>query len=533
MKTSIRSPWAFYLAAFGLAVLFDQLFWKKPGGISFFVWLTVAVATGLAVAAVEKIRPARRSYLLAGVLLALGMMTFIRREDLTRSFSALAALSLLLLMAVTLRTGHWTSYRLTDYLTAFFRWLRAAFTRPFDLLRTPPQSTPEEPADNRRGFLKKILPVIRGLALALPVLFILTALLSSADPIFEDQIQNFFNLLRIENLAEYLFRLIYILIFGFIFLGTLLHAILPKKEEASPDPNQPAITPFLGFTEGAVVLVAVDLLFLLFVIIQFRYLFGGQANITAAGYTFSEYARRGFFELVTVAVITLLLYIALAAATKSDTAARQRTFSILTVLLFTQVLVMLASAWMRLQLYEDAYGFTRLRTYTHVFIPWLAILLAITILLEILRRRGRFAISLLACSIGFVLSLGLINVDGIIVRLNVQRALAGEELDLNYLASLSNDAIPTMVELFNNDTLPDEVHDGLGASLACRAAEMNAANGSLPWTALHYADLTSQRLFHQHAAALATYPVSLDKIGWRQVELNGKIQPCPVAMSWD
>lgn len=533
MKTSIRSTWAFYLAAFGLAVLFDQLFWKKPNGISFIIWVTVAMATGLAVAAVEKVRPARRSYLLAAVVLVLGMMTFIRREDLTRSFSTLAALSLLLLMAATLRTGHWTSYRLTDYLTAFFRWLGAAFARPFDVLRGSSPSNPEDSTNNRRGFFKKILPVIRGLALALPVIFILTALLSSADPIFEDQIQNFFDLLRIENLAEYIFRLIYILIFGFIFLGTLLHAILPKKEEAAPDPSQPAITPFLGFTESAVVLVAVDLLFLLFVVIQFRYLFGGQANITAAGYTFSEYARRGFFELVTVAVITLLLYVALAASTKSDTAVHRRTFTILTVLLFVQVLVMLASAWMRLQLYEDAYGFTRLRTYTHIFIPWLAVLLAITILLEILRRRERFALSLLACSVGFVLSLGLINIDGVIVRLNVQRALAGEELDLDYLAGLSNDAVPAMVDLFNNDALPAEVHDGLGVSLACRTAEMDSANAPVPWTALHYADRTAQRLFNQHASALAAYPVSLDKNGWRQVEVNEKNRSCPFAQAWD
>ena len=55
----------------------------------------------------------------------------------------------------------------------------------------------------------------------------------------------------------------------------------------------------LGLIEVATLLISVDLLFLVFVWIQFAYLFGGQANITLEGYTYAEYARRGFFELLT------------------------------------------------------------------------------------------------------------------------------------------------------------------------------------------------------------------------------------------
>ncbi len=135
MKTSIRSPWTLGLTSLGLAILLDQLFWKKPDGISILVWVTITVIAGFVIAAVEKARPARRSYLLAGFILLFAFMTFIRREELTRSFSALAALGLLLLLAATLRTGHWTSYRTVDYLISFFKWLGAAITRPFELTK--------------------------------------------------------------------------------------------------------------------------------------------------------------------------------------------------------------------------------------------------------------------------------------------------------------------------------------------------------------------------------------------------------------
>ena len=55
------------------------------------------------------------------------------------------------------------------------------------------------------------------------------------------------------------------------------------------------------------VLAGVALLFAAFVLVQFRYFFGGAQNIGIEGYTFAEYARRGYGELMAVAVLSLLL----------------------------------------------------------------------------------------------------------------------------------------------------------------------------------------------------------------------------------
>lgn len=528
MKSSIRSTWTFGLTALGLAVLFDQLFWKKPAGISFLVWISIVLAAGFILAAIEKVRPARRSYLLVCPIFIFALMTFIRHEELTRSFSAMAALGLLLLLAATFRTGNWISYRSVDYLTSFFKWLGAALTQPVELTRSQNGAdSKSSPANGTNPVRKTVVPVLRGLALAFPIVLILTILLSSADPIFNDQINNFFALFRVENLGEFLFRLVYIMVFGYLFAGTLLHAIHPRKEEPRPDPNDPQIVPFIGFTESLVVLLCVDLLFLLFVSIQFRYLFGGQANITSTGYTYSEYARRGFFELVTVAVISLLLYLAFAAATKIDTSNRKKAFTVLSVFLVAEVLTILASAWMRLSLYESAYGFTRLRTYTHIFIPWLAVLLVFTILLEALHRRGRFALFLLICSTGFVFSLGMINVDGLIVRQNIRQTMEGQELDFQYLNSLSTDAVPAIVSKFNDPSLPEKLHDLLGASLSCRTAdEKDTAGTDDDWTAFHYADLTARKLIDQQSEKLTAYPIQPEGNGIIRVKVGGTTLPC-------
>ena len=64
----------------------------------------------------------------------------------------------------------------------------------------------------------------------------------------------------------------------------------------------------LGLVEVGIVLAVVDLLFLAFVAVQFRYLFGGDELVRAiTGMSYAEYARRGFFELVTVAALSLPL----------------------------------------------------------------------------------------------------------------------------------------------------------------------------------------------------------------------------------
>jgi hypothetical protein len=212
----------------------------------------------------------------------------------------------------------------------------------------------------------------------------------------------------------------------------------------------------------------VAVLFAAFVLVQFRYFFGGAENIGLDGYTFAEYARRGYGELMTVAVLSLLLILVLGAITRRDSLGRQRLFSALSVLIVVLVGVMLVSAYQRLSLYEMAYGFTRLRTYVHVSLIWLGVLLAAVVVVEILRRERLVAPAALLAALGFALTITVLNVDGFIVRQNVGRALRGQGLDVPHLASLSTDSVPPLVAFFRADSTSAKTRDALGAALACR-----------------------------------------------------------------
>ena len=65
------------------------------------------------------------------------------------------------------------------------------------------------------------------------------------------------------------------------------------------------------------------------------------------------------------------------------------------------------------------------------------------------------------------------NVDGFIVRQNVNRAVQGEEFDVSYLADLSSDAVPALADAYQAQDLPASVKEGVGAALACYSAESN------------------------------------------------------------
>jgi len=519
-----RFTWRFWLAAFAAAWGFDLLTWEKPVGISILIWVVILISAGLILARLEGVRIHWRSIPLIAAILGFAALPALRVEGFTRFVGIAYTLFGLILLIDTLRTGNWIGYRILDYLRGFFVAAGQALVRPV----TARSSTAPETTQPRKAG-KIVWPIVRGLLLALPILLVLGALLASADPIFGDELKNLLKIFNIENLPEYLFRLFYILVLTYLITGSYLHAILPAKAEATPDPEQAHFKPFLGFTETAIILGLVNVLFAAFVAVQFRYFFGGQANITAAGYTYSEYAVRGFTELVVVAVISLGLYQVLLSITKRESGGAGKWFTGLVGVLMALVLVMLVSSFQRLMLYQQAYGWTQLRTYTAVFIPWLGALLVTVILLQVFGKPGRLALAILVATIGFGASLAILNVDRFIARQNLDRAMAGKELDAAYLASLSEDALPELVSRFESSTLPKAAHDALGARLACKTIELVDAEPK-PWPSFNLSEFTGRQLLLEKQSLWQAYPIrqNTDRGGW-DVQVNGIYEPCMVS----
>ena len=529
----IKSLSRLWIVTILIAWSFDFLFWRKPVGISFAIFITLLVLGGVGLSLLEKRPPAKLSLLLVVPLAFFSLMSFWRLEPFTTFINVLISLLSLAILAVTYRSGQWLKYSWADYGKRLFHLAVSAFSKPI-LVRKQAVASPGNPelAEGtsldphavRSDKRKKILPILRGVLLALPVLLLFGGLLASADPIFNQGVEDFFEFLKIENLPENIFRLSYILVIAYILTGLYLHALNTSPDEKLIGVEKPVLPRFLGFTEAAIILGSVNLLFAAFVIVQFRYFFGGRGNINLQGYTYSEYARRGFTELVLVAFFSLLLFLALSTIAQRNSRGQRITFSSLGAALTVLVGVILVSAYQRLVLYEAAYGFTRLRTYTHVFMIWVGVLLVALLLLELSGRLRTFALASILVAIGFGVTINLLPVDGFIARQNILRAQQGEDLDRAYLLSLSLDAVDELWQTFQGADTSEQVRQQIGGVLACQAA-LNPPS-SLPWQSYNISREHAESLLQAEQAALSSYAARQDTSGRWIVTIDGHPQPC-------
>jgi hypothetical protein len=321
-------------------------------------------------------------------------------------------------------------------------------------------------------------PLGRGLVLAIPLVMIFTVLFASADPIFRRGVDELLGFSL--DLGDLPGRIVFAAGMAWLVGGLLAVAArgVPAVEAASlgaaAPPTTVGVARWLGATEAMVVLVAVDLVVGLFVALQVAYLFGGLDTLAAAGMTYSTYARRGYFELVAAAALAGALLVFL----EYQVLARPRPYVVAAIALVALTLVVLASAVLRMQLYQDAYGWTELRLYVVVSIVAMAATL-VTMALSLATDRTRWLGHAMAV-IGVVALVGLnvIAPAAFVAERNVQRVIDpslvppdGEAtLDADYLGILPDDAIPALVAAL--PSLPPDDAERVRAGLMARKAEL-------------------------------------------------------------
>ncbi len=189
-----------------------------------------------------------------------------------------------------------------------------------------------------------------------------------------------------------------------------------------------------------------------------------------AGLTYAEYARRGFFELVAVAILAGMLVVALDLAV----GVRSRAQLAASLVLLALTGIVLWSAFVRLRLYQDAYGWTELRLVVAVAIGWLAVAIAATAWL-LLRRATRWTLHVLGIMVLVaVAGMNVVGPQAYVADRNLERALHPElvpaggrtGLDAVYVTSLGDEAVPAVVAAYGG--LGATEQEELAAFLAWR-----------------------------------------------------------------
>lgn len=291
---------------------------------------------------------------------------------------------------------------------------------------------------------------VRGIAITAPIVLLLGALLASADAVFASVLD-----LRIPLPANPLAHLALTAV-GALAIG----GILRTASAAPAEPLPPASTR-LGSVEWTILLGSVVALFAAFTVAQVVTVVGGARHVLETeGLTYAEYARTGYVQLLAVAAITGLVLAVLRAV--ADRASGSRRFTVLAELTVLLTGVVLAVALRRLGLYEDAYGWTMLRLMAKAGAVWLGVVLLLlgVRLAGVASAREWFLPATLATGLAVVLTLNVLNPEAAVARHNLHHAQ--HELDPSYLAGLSDDAVPTIVDAL--PSLPEHVRAAVCAA---------------------------------------------------------------------
>jgi len=192
----------------------------------------------------------------------------------------------------------------------------------------------------------------------------------------------------------------------------------------------------------------INLVFTLFLMAQATVFFGGHDYLRrTTGLTYAEYVHQGFGQLTLATALTLLVVWAASHKASVETSADRFWLRGALGLLCALTLVVVASALYRMHLYQEAYGFTRLRLLVDVFEGWLG-LVVFGVLIAGIGLKGNWLprMALLSSAV-MLLGLAAINPDAWIARHNLERYEQTGKIDWGYIDDLSLDAVPVKAKL--------------------------------------------------------------------------------------
>ncbi len=440
MDRTLQKALSIILISLGLALVFNFLFFGKLIGISVLILVVVLLGVVFLLGRYNNLS-LRKSWWLIALIIFFALMPGIRANPFLTFLNICATFGLLMLLAHELVGTPAFLMRLRDYLILVvlvpFRMLGRALST-VSLLGQIHSNVKQ-----RDVWLR----ILKGVILALPALIIFGVLFAQADLAFSHFIKGFVDITISERTIQHFVLL------AFSFMAALCwlsYIFFPKPAESELSPAQGDVPVQSG--KGIEVLVflgLISILFLVFIGFQVTYLFGGETNIVHAGFTYAEYARRGFWELLAVAFLSLLVLLAAEKYSGAESKKDKR-FLIPALLLIVEVVIVIVSAFKRLSLYIDAYSMTEMRFYVAGFI---ILLLALFILLAVKFIKSKpeqfFTFGTLLSVVAFLIVVNIMNPDAFVVRSNLEQYRQTGKIDISYVGSLSADAELGKIELYN------------------------------------------------------------------------------------
>ena len=292
--------------------------------------------------------------------------------------------------------------------------------------------------ENNNDFYRRI-----GLALliTIPFLGVFIALLFSADERFSTFLTNLVDF-NFNFDISYVFTVPFFL---FVYLLLFVFTLSAAKERTKVRETQAFDMLIVGIFLGMI-----NLLFMIFLALQLPFLFGDLA--LPANTTLAEFARQGFFQLMMVMGIVILIFLFIMRRFKGE----KVSIFLLSGLLIQTTLMGLVSL-KKMYLYQSIKGATVLRYYVEWFDYFLITVLILGLVFLVRKIAFKKLLDMVAILslLSFTLIISL-NVDAMVASHNIEKFKeVPKNLDRNALSRLSIDALPVIskAKIEGSDTI--------------------------------------------------------------------------------
>lgn len=329
----------------------------------------------------------------------------------------------------------------------FFDLLKATIIMPFHSFGKVPQALSYSASKSRLG--NNIKFILIGFVVTIPVTLLVVTLLISADSGVEKILHLLFGDIG-ENAAVIFVQFLIGIPIALYTFGMLYSNVLQVKKEVltfekceSDLKNAQKVPNMILYSS----VTPVCALYVIFFISQMQYFISAFQGILPQPYSYAQYARKGFFELLSISIINLMIILVISFLPKQTGEHKPVMLKFYSVLLSVFTISIIATALSKMILYIQNFGLTPLRIYT----SWFMILLLLLFVLIIIKQFN-FHFCFAKYSVyAFVFLFGILcfsKVDGIIAKYNVEMFQSGQlnSLDIESLCNLSDDALVYLLE---------------------------------------------------------------------------------------
>lgn len=454
-----KGDWIFLLVCLALGILAERSFLHGEIGLSYPVFITCFYGVFFWRYRSFAFKNKKLGLLLIASIWLLAASFFLNSNMVLHLLNILVIPLMVLVQLVLVTYPLENQWHRWPFVQKLFLSLGAAIIYVFRFIMSGPKLAVRGLEEKKSATIRKILI---GVGISLPLLFVIVNLLISADQQFGNLLGTIPRWLLGLKIEEQILRTIAITIYTLAIFGLL--QVLRFKQPISAEPSVQKEKMAWDSVISLTVLTLLNIVYLLFVVVQFQYFF---SETLKEGYTYAEFARRGFFELLFVTILNLLIISTLVSFVEKSSKILTLVIRGLLSLLVIFSGVVLYSAFIRLFMYEEAYGFTFTRVLAHSFMIFLLVILCYSFMKIWMDRLSLVRFYIISAII-FYTMVNTIQLDRLVVDQNLERYSETGKIDIYYLNSLSYEGVEGLVELYKLNPS----HPGLSDLLLQRKQEL-------------------------------------------------------------